>query len=697
MQFLIIAFIMFFGLSSHAVTREERFDLYYSQAVKAEKSGDFDTAIRKFAQAYEFDKTDSSLLTKLGLIYLNKPTKSQAEEQDNGRRAVSYFNKALEFSPSDAMINLLLAQAYTRLNETEKAYTYFKRASTIEPDNVLLTFDLALYHFEQKNFKEAIELFNRIIMAYPDHLRARSYLAASLQSTDNYLAAIEQYNYVLKYEQNDYAVHKNVADSWLALSQYENARESYKKAAQIDGNVPNIYADLAFIESKFGNYDEAVKNYQNAIKLKNEDVWHKALAKVFYLNNEKQKAIDAYLYVEDYDMAAYIQQQEGKYDEAIINYNKALEKNPDDSKTLYNIARLYYEKKNYLLATTHLQKLLQIKPNDVESLFLLASSEQQLEKYDAAISHYNEILGIPQKLDPQLKNDIHYNLAIAQKQKGDLKSSEANLEIVLADKENLAKFKKIDDLYKNLLTVKLDQDKVKEAQGIVEIALKEKPTDLNLRQTYADLLISQGKTQDAIEQLRLAIAFDNTQKSRLRLAKLLKDTQNHFDALTEYQTAVTKEPRNLEAILGTANTFKTLSLDKEAENYYARALEYYPTDYLANYNFGLLLQSQKKHKEALTYYEKVLELNPKFLENYYVLGLCYWNLKKKDKAMQLWNEFLAQSEDEETKENIQKLIQSQAGLPSKTIDSKFGLEQDEKYKIKIIDPNNQVPYYDLVS
>ncbi len=52
MQFLIIAFIMFFGLSSHAVTREERFDLYYSQAVKAEKSGDFDTAIRKFAQSY---------------------------------------------------------------------------------------------------------------------------------------------------------------------------------------------------------------------------------------------------------------------------------------------------------------------------------------------------------------------------------------------------------------------------------------------------------------------------------------------------------------------------------------------------------------------------------------------------------------------------------------------------------------------
>lgn len=696
MQLLIITFIMLFGLSSHAVTREERFDLYYSQAVKAEKAGDFNTAIRKFAQAYEFDKTDSSLLTKLGLIYLNKPSSSNTEQAENSRRAVSYFTRALEFSPSDAMINLLLAQAYKNLNETEKAFTYFKRASTLEPDNVLITFDLALYSYEQKNFKEAIELFNRIILAYPDHLRARSYLAASLQSTDNYLAAIEQYNYVLKYEESNYAVQKNIADSWLALNQLENARDSYKKAAEIDPNVPHIYADLAFIESKFGNYDEAIKNYQNAIKLKNEDVWHKALAKVFYLNNDRQKAIDAYLYVEDFSMAAYIQQQEGNFDEAISNYNKALEKNPEDTKTLYNVARLYYEKKNFPLAATHLQKLLDLKPNDTESLFLLASSEQQMQKYDAAITHYNEILASSQKLDPLLKNDVHYNLAMAQKQKGDLKSSEANLEVIYADKANLAKFKKVDDLYKNLLEVKMDQDKLKEAEAILEVALKEKPADLALRQNYADLLISEGRTQDAIEQLRLAIAFDNTQKSRLKLAKLLKDTQNHFDALAEYQTAVTKDPKNLEAMLGTANTFKALSLEKEAEAYYTRALEYYPNDYLANYNFGLLLQSQKKYKEAMTYYEKVLVLNPKFIENYYVLGLCYWNLKNKDKAMQLWNEFLAQSDDEETKENIQQLIQSQAGLPSKSIDSRYGIESDEKIKIRIIDPNNQIPYYDLL-
>jgi len=695
MQFLIIAFIMFSGLSSFAATKEERFDLYYSQAIRAEKNGDFETAIQKFAQAYEFNKTDNYLLTKLGLVYLNKPVKSDLEEKENNKKAISFFNKALELDPSDAMTTLLIAQAYKKLGNTDSAFSYFKKASTLEPENVLITFDLALYNFEQKNFKDAIELFNRIILAYPDHLRARSYLAASLQSTDNYLAAIEQYNYVLKYEESSYAVHKNIADSWLALSQYENARESYKKAIEIDGAVPNVYADLAFIESKLGNYDEAIKDYQNAIKLKNEEQWHRALARVFYLNHENQKAIDAYLYVEDYTMAAYIQQQDEKYNEAIANYTKALESNPEDTKTLYNLASLYYEKKNFPLASTHLQKLLQLKPNDTESLFLLASSEQQLEKYDAAISHYNEILKIS-PLDSLLKNDTYYNIAMAQKQKGDIKASETNLETIFADRENLAKFKKIDDLYRNLLALKLEQKKFKEAEDIAEAILEAKPSDLAMRQTYSDLLISEGRTQEAMEQLRLAIAFDNTQKSRLKLAKLLKDSQNHFDALTEYQTAVTKDPKNLEALLGTANTFKALSLEKEAEAYYTRALEYYPNDYLANYNFGLLLQSQKKFKEALTYYEKVLELNPKFVENYYVLGLCYWNLQKKDKAMQLWNQFLAQSEDEETKENIQKLINSQAGLPSKTLDSKYGLDSDDKYKIKIIDPNNQIPYYDLL-
>ena len=129
-------------------------------------------------------------------------------------------------------------------------------------------------------------------------------------------------------------------------------------------------------------------------------------------------------------------------------------------------------------------------------------------------------------------------------------------------------------------------------------------------------------------------------------------------------------------------TFKALSLNKEAENYYARALEYYPDDYLANYNFGLLLQSEKKFKEALTYYEKVLKLNPDFLENYYVLGLCYWHLEDKDKAIQLWNEFLAVSEDEETKDSIKNLIQSQAELPPKSLDLKLpGLSKNTTFLI----------------
>ena len=693
---LIILLLFFgFGIQAEAASDKELFNKFYKDAVHAEKRGDEDAAIHHYAQAYKYDKRDSALLAKLGLIYMDKNFSSDEEKLENYQKAYSYLKRAHDLESGDSMITLLTAKAAKSIGNLDESLALLKKAVKLEPDNVLITFDLALIYFQEKNFKEAIELFNRIILAYPDHLKARSYLGAALQSTDNYLAAIEQYKYVLDYQVNNYAVHKNMADCWLALKEYDRARAAYEKAAEIDPNVPHIYADLAFLDSRAGDYESAVTNYQNAIRLKNETVWHQALAKVFYFNGSKKAAIDAYLYAEDYNMAAFIMQEQGDLDSAIKNYNLALAKNPEDSKSIYNLARIYFEQKEYELAKAQFEKLLQLKPNDFESLFMLASVEHALEKYDTAIQYYNEILDNSEKISPEFKNDVYYNLALAQKSHGELEKSEENLEKILSSEEKyLAEFKKLDDLYRNLLAVKLDLDKMTEAEKLLKDILNDKPTDLRLRQVYVDLLIETERYKEAEEQLRIAVAVDKTQKSRLKLANLFKLNQNNFDALSEYQSVIQKEPRNLEAILGAANTFKALSLNKEAENYYARALEYYPDDYLANYNFGLLLQSEKKYKEALTYHEKVLKLNPDFLENYYVLGLCYWNLEDKDKAIKLWNEFLAVSEDEETKENIQKLIQSQAELPPKSLDLKLPGE-DERPGIEVIE--SDVPYYDQLN
>ncbi len=695
MPYIILLVFLSFTLNASAASDTELFNKFYKQAVQAEKVGNIDAAIHNFAQAYRFNKKDPALLAKLGIIYMNKEFKTDDEKLENYRKAYSYLKQANSIAPGDSLVSLMTAKAAKQIGEDEKALELLQKAVRLEPDNTLLSFDLALTYFQQKNFKEAIELFNRIILAYPDHLKARSYLGAALQSTDNYVAAIEQYKYVLKYQENNYAVHKNMADSWLALEQFDEARSSYKQAAEIDPNVPHIYADLAYLDARAGDFDAAIDNYQNAIRLKNEDVWHRALAKTFYLNDETQKAVDAYLYVEDYNMAAYILQKSGDTDEAVTNYNLALEKNADDTKSLYNLARLYFEKGDYALAQKHFEKLLQLKPNDYESLFLLASSEHSLEKYTVAIQHYKDILKNETKIDSEFKNDVLFNLALAERSQGNLTESEKNLETILASQEEaLKEFRKLDALYRNLLAVKLDLKKLEEAEKILQDVLKDKPGDLKLRQVYVDMLIDLQRYDEAIEQLRVTVALDKTQKSRLKLASVLKETQNNFDALAEYQTVIQKESRNLEAILGAANTFKALSLNKEAENYYARALEYYPDDYLANYNFGLLLQSEKKFKEALTYYEKVLKLNPDFLDNYYVLGLCYWHLEDKDKAIQLWNEFLAVSEDEETKDSIKSLIQSQAELPSKSLDLKLPGDDDAS-KIEVLE--DTVPYYDQLN
>jgi tetratricopeptide (TPR) repeat protein len=685
-------------IPAYSLEPAEIFAAYYKQAVQAEKKGDSAEAIRMFAKAYEYDKNDAGLMQKLALIYLNNPP-ARMDDEEAGMKSLAVLNKAQSLEPNNAFIYTLKGQAYERLNRPEESLEAYEAAVEIEPNNTLLKYNLALANFKTKNFKKAIENFNKVIFSYPDHLKARSYLGAALQSTDNYLSALEQYNYVTQYEPNNYTLYKNMGDCWLALGQFEKAEEYFKKAQQIDPKVPNIYADLAFVNSKTQHYDQAIENYSNAIKLKNEPVWHKALAKTFYLKKDYSKAIEAYEYVNDYKMAGFIYQTQGQREKAIANYEKVLKDTPEDTKTLFNLGKLYYAEKRFKESKEIYEKFIKLKPDDSEALFMLAITEQELGNTDAAILHYSELLD-DKKLNEDFKNDVRFNLAMAYQKGGDLKKSEDKLQQIL-DNKQAEDFEKLENLYENLLAVKVNLNKTKEAEKLVEKLLKKHPANLKLRKIYANLLLMKGDNRYAIEQLRFAKTLDDNTTTKLKLAHVLYEEELYYDALHEYQEILKKEPEDIQALLGIANTYKAMNLFVEAQEYYQKAIEFHPKDYLANYNYGLLLKDQNQNQKAKEYFEKVLELKPDFYENYYVLGFVYWDLKQKTKARELWDKFLTSSKDEKLKEEIQKVLGSQASsqapssssfdtdlLPAK---EKEQVDEDSYY----IEPDAKEPLYKL--
>lgn len=630
----------------------------FNLGVQAEKKLDYEKAIFYFARALALKDRDASTLIKLASIYIETSPFKGELESDYLLKAIDYLAKAESITPSDALIQVLMAQSYHTLGDNESAITHYQKAVTLEPNNDLLKLNLGLVFYETKDYKQAIELLNKVVLAYPDNLKARSYLGAALQSTDNYLAAIEQYNYVLTYEKDNFSIIKNVGDSWLALEQFSRAKESFRQAQELDPLVPELYADLAYIDQKQQNFAQSIDNYKKALELKPENpAWRKTLAYTYWANDKLEDAVWQFNLVEEYDIAGFLYQKLGNNDEAIKTYLKAIDANPQDTKSRYNLGRLYHETKEYDLAKEQYLKIIELKPNDSETLYLLGVAEQEEGAMAEAIKYYNELLEKQEAKDDDKSEsgvvvaNIYFNLGLAYKIQNDLVKAEDHFTKAL-DEGYAVK----DDLFRELSTVKILQGKAEEAETIIKDWLKNDPTNVLARNLYADLLISMGKERRAIEELRLASVLDKTNETRLKLANLLHSQNNYYDALAEYQIILKEEPKNLNALMGAANNFRSLKFKDEAINLYSQAVEVNPRDLLANYNLGLALQESNELDKALEQYNRVADINPEFSENYYSMGLCYWDLDDKKQAVDTWNKFLSISPNEDLKREIVKII-----------------------------------------
>ena len=644
----------------------------YSQAVKEEKKSNTLQAVRLYKSSYETNKRDFASLVKLGLLHMNND--GVGDLRKSGLEiAVDYFSKALAIKPEDPMVNMLIGKAYQELGSVDNAIKYLTKASTLEPENVLLRENLGAIYFEQRDFKKAIEIFNKVILAYPDNLKARSYLGASLQATDNYLAAIEQYNYVLNYNPNEYSILKNVGDCWLALGQFSKAKDSYIKTKDLDPNVPNIYADIAFVAKQEKDFSGAIENYKQALKIKENPEWKKSLAYTLWAGGQVQEAIDAFEQMGEYNISGFLYQSLDKDAQAISSYEKAIVADPKDTRSRFNLARIYHEKGNLDKAKLAYEKLLEQKPGDKEAMFLLATLRHEQGDVDVAMQFYKDLLAQfnleTKDLDDDtklIKDSVYFNLGLAYKSQQELAKAEESFE-TLINTQTSTKFEKKKDVFKELSFIKIALNKNIEAEKLINNWLREDPTSLDARNLYADYLVHLSKERQAIEQLRLASVLDNTSKTRLKLANLLHSQNNLYEALAEYQVILQKDPKNLNALLGAANNFKSLGFNEEAIGMYRETLKHYPEDVLANYNYGLLMQEAKDLQAAKLHYEKVLAVNPKFLQTYYVLGLVYWDLGDKAKARQHWDTFLQTSTDESTKAQIKHIIEfgdkSSAQLP----------------------------------
>lgn len=111
---------------------------------------------------------------------------------------------------------------------------------------------------------------------------------------------------------------------------------------------------------------------------------------------------------------------------------------------------------------------------------------------------------------------------------------------------------------------------------------KEKATDL--REAEAWLAYAQGKTDDALAELRAAVAREEKNggesviiPAREMLADMLMELKRPTEALGEYKTVLTNAPNRFDALLGAGRAAEVSGDKNEAQIYYAKLVEDCPT------------------------------------------------------------------------------------------------------------------------
>jgi tetratricopeptide (TPR) repeat protein len=118
--------------------------------------------------------------------------------------------------------------------------------------------------------------------------------------------------------------------------------------------------------------------------------------------------------------------RKGQLDEAIAQFQKALEINPKDAEAHINLGNALLQKEQLDEAVGQFQKAVEINPNDAEARYDLGNALFQKGQLDEAVAQFQKALAI----DPN-SFATHYNLGVALFQKGQLDEAITQFQEVL--------------------------------------------------------------------------------------------------------------------------------------------------------------------------------------------------------------------------------------------------------------------------
>ena len=420
-------------------------------------------------------------------------------------------------------------------------------------------------------------------------------------------------------------LYEELASAYGNRSEYVNkAIENYRLAMKDDPSASFLVEDIAELYRVSGRIREAVEEAQDALKANSNDLnARRVLARIYTQQigdaqanhvdeNMAKKAVEQYKLITDKDpkdIESLVML--GRLDKLLENsvdaeaaFKKALAAEPDNEDAMTGLASIYTDRGDSKQASDLLEKLAQKDPSP-RALTALAGSYEQMKEYGLAADTLKKAVDAD-STRVELKQALAQDLALANREPEALKIYQ---ELADANPQEPQYYLRMSQIYRS-------QNDFKMARQMNDKARKLAPDDYDVRYNEVSLLEAEGKTTEAIAELKTILdgttkktynAGERQYRSTLleKLGLLYRNSEQYDPAVDAFRQIAALDPDV--ASRAEAQIIQTYMSAKEYQKAQAEAdaaAKKYPNDRYVRAAKADVLANQGKTDEAVAELKK---------------------------------------------------------------------------------------------
>lgn len=291
-------------------------------------------------------------------------------------------------------------------------------------------------------------------------------------------------------------------------------------------------------------------------------------------------------------------QAQGRIDEAMAEYRKALEVNPETGDALVNLGLALSQTGRPEEAVALYRKALQTDPANVKAVDNLGVALFQMGRFDEAIAQFH----VAMQMDPTFPKP-HVNLGDVLIKQGHIEEAIAEFrEALRLDPDNV-------DASENLGNAFADQGKAQEAMAQYRESLRINPAYAPAHYDLGVALQQLGRMEEARAEYRNALQLDPAHAAaRANLGIMFMQQGRVEEGIAEFREATRANPASVDAHVNLARALVQNKQIDEAIAELTEALRINPAQPGIEMILGKLLQSQGRNEEAKRHFQKAREL-----------------------------------------------------------------------------------------